>query len=150
MNTQKINTIKDQETVIKTLNQLLENEYAGVVRYSHYSLMVFGFNRIPIVKWFRDQSAESLTHAEGIGEMITTFGGHPSLKISALLETHKHSLEAILTETLVFEKDQVKVFHDLLGLVEGHSVLLEEFAREMIFQEENHVSEVQKMLNFQK
>ena len=70
-----------QNEIVEILNRLLEREYAGVIRYSHYSLMIFGYNRIPIVKWFREQSLESLIHAEGIGELITTFEGHPSLKI---------------------------------------------------------------------
>src|ERR1700722_13274257 len=97
----------DKENVLKILNQLLEQEYAGVVRYSHYSLMIFGFNRIPIVSWFRDQAKESLAHAERIGEMITALNGHPSLKISRLLETHKHSVHEILMESLEHERQQL-------------------------------------------
>jgi bacterioferritin len=137
---------KKQKAVVEILNRLLEREYAGVIRYSHYSLMIFGYNRIPIVKWFREQSAESLTHAEEIGEMITTLDGHPSLKISKLIESHKHSMEEILEESLSHEQEQLKDLYALLEEVEGDSVLLEEFAREMITEEETHVSEVRKML----
>ena len=108
----------DKELVIAKLNQALENEYAGVVRYSHYSLMIFGFNRIPIVGWFRSQSAESLLHAEQIGEKITALGGHPSLKMGSLLETHKHAVE-ILNESLEHERAQVTLLHEILSLVEG-------------------------------
>ena len=99
---------KTEKAVVEILNRLLEREYAGVIRYSHYSLMIFGYNRIPIVKWFREQSAESLTHAEEIGEMITTFNGHPSLKISKLIESHKHTMEEILEESLSHEQEQLK------------------------------------------
>ena len=56
------NTI-DSKAVIAALNKILEAELAGVVRYTHYSLMVFGYNRIPIVGWLREQANESLTHA---------------------------------------------------------------------------------------
>ena len=42
------------------LNRILEAELAGVVRYTHYSLLVFGFNRIPIVAWLREQAANRL------------------------------------------------------------------------------------------
>ena len=48
------------EKIIDALNTIMEFELAGVVRYTHYSLMVFGYNRIPIVKWLRDQATESL------------------------------------------------------------------------------------------
>jgi len=136
----------NNEKVIEILNQLLEREYAGVVKYSHFSLMVFGYNRIPIVKWLREQAAESLGHAEAIGEQITTLGGHPSLKISKLLETHKHSIADILGESLEHEREQVGGLKQLLELVEGKTVYLEEFAREMITTEEAHISEVEKML----
>lgn len=136
----------DNQKVIDALNTILEHELAGVVRYTHYSLMVYGHNRIPIVNWLRAQSTESLTHAQMAGEHITTLGGHPSLKISSLLETHKHSINDILKESLEHEKTQVQNYHNLLKLVEGKSVYLEEYAREMICDEENHISEVEKML----
>lgn len=139
----------NEKEVLKVLNQILEAELAGVVRYTHYSLMVFGHNRIPIVKWLRDQATESLGHAAEVGEHITTLGGHPSLSIGKLVETHKHSLNDILKESLGHEEDQLKNLHQLLKVVEGESVFLEEFARQMICEEEAHVAEVQKMLRTQ-
>lgn len=139
----------DTEKAIEQLNKILECELAGVVRYTHYSLMVFGHNRIPIVKWLRDQAAESLTHAGAAGEYITTLGGHPSLKIGKLIETEKHSLNDILRESLEHEESQLTNLYGLLKMVEGQSVFLEEFAREMIVAEEAHVSEVRKMLRVQ-
>lgn len=136
----------DTEKVVDVLNDMLEQEYAGVVRYSHYSLMVFGYNRIPIVGWFREQAKESLTHAEQIGEVLTTLGGHPSLKMGKLLETHKHSMDEILRESMGHERAQLDRLHKLLSLVEGKSVWIEEFTRGMILEEEQHVSEIEKML----
>jgi bacterioferritin len=132
--------------VIKALNTILELELAGVVRYTHYSLMVFGYNRIPIVSWLRGQSAESLTHAEKAGELITHLGGHPSLSIGPLLETHNHDIGDILRESLAHETVSLNAYKALLKLVEGDSVMLEEYAREMIYLEETHLGEVDKML----
>lgn len=137
------------EKVITQLNQILECELAGVVRYTHYSLMVFGHNRIPIVGWLRDQASESLTHASQAGEHITTLGGHPSLKIGKLIETEKHSINDILKESLEHEEGQIQNLYGLLKLVEGKSIFLEEYAREMITEEEAHVAEVKKMLRVQ-
>lgn len=136
----------DKKKVIAALNAILENELAGVVRYTHYSLMVYGHNRIPIVKWLRDQASESLDHAALAGEHITTLGGHPSLKIGPLLETNKHSITDILNESLKHEKVQLGFLHNLLEMVEGESVFLEEYARDMICQEEAHIAEVEKMI----
>jgi bacterioferritin len=140
--------MKENE-VIEVLNKILECELAGVVRYTHYSLMVFGHNRIPIVKWLREQAAESLDHASEVGEHITALGGHPSLKIGKLVETEKHSINDILQESLDHELLQLKNFYELLNLVNSKSIYLEEFARKMIVEEEAHVAEVKKMLRAQ-
>ncbi|MBY0315296.1 MAG: bacterioferritin [Bdellovibrionales bacterium] len=135
-----------EEKIIKLLNNILEHELAGVIRYTHYSLMVYGNNRIPIVKWLRDQAHESLQHAEEAGEHITTLNGHPSLKIAKLLETEKHSVSDILKESLEHEKIQLSHYYELLKVVKDERVALEEFARKMITEEEAHISEVEKML----
>lgn len=71
----------DKEAVVSVLNKILEMELATVVCYSHYSLMIYGYNRIPIVSWFRSQATASLTHANEAGEMVTGLGEHPSLSI---------------------------------------------------------------------
>ena len=132
--------------VIKALNTILEMELAGVVRYTHYSLMMFGYTRIPIVSWLRGQAAESLDHANKAGELITHLGGHPSLSIGPLLETHNHDIGDILRESLEHEKASLDCYRKLLKMVEGKSVMLEEYAREMIYAEELHIGEVDKML----
>jgi bacterioferritin len=132
--------------VIKALNTILEMELAGVVRYTHYALMVFGYNRIPIVSWLRGQATESLDHANKAGELITHLGGHPSLSIGPLLETHNHDIGDIMRESLEHESASLNCYHKLLKMVEGKSVMLEEYAREMIYAEELHIGEVDKML----
>ena len=138
------NAIKDKAVAI--LNQILEEELAGVVRYTHYSLLVFGFGRIPIVSWLREQANESLVHAQQAGEMITMLGAYPSLQVGPLLDSHKHDIGAILRESMEVEARALGLYRELLAAVEGHSVTLEEFARQMIFAEEVHASDVDKML----
>ena len=132
--------------VVASLNKILELELAGVVRYMHYSFMIFGHNRIPIVAWLRDQSNESNAHAVLAGEHITAFGGHPSLKIGSLLETHKHDVNEILVEAHVHEKEGLDAYYELLALVEGKSILLEEYARDQIAAEEMHLADIRKMM----
>ena len=136
----------DNQNVIPILNKILELELAGVVRYTHYSLMVFGYNRIPIVSWLKGNADESMAHALRAGEFVTMLGGHPSLKIGPLLETHKHDIGDILRESLDQERSTLAAYYELLRLTEGKSVALEEYAREMILLEETHLDEVNKML----
>jgi bacterioferritin len=136
----------DKQRVVTLLNRILEMELAGVVRYTHYSLLVFGFNRIPIVSWLRAQADEALQHAQQAGEMVTHLGAHPSLGIGPLLETHHHDIAAILRESLESEAEALTLYKELLHVVEGKSVMLEEYARQMISAEELHAGEVDKML----
>ena len=68
-------------------NHILEQKLAGVVRYTHHSVLVFGYSRIPIVAWLRQQADESLLPAQQAGEMITLLGAYPSLAIGPLLDT---------------------------------------------------------------
>lgn len=136
----------DKEAAVKILNQIMEAELAGVVRYTHYSLMVFGHNRIPIVSWLRSEANTCLSHATEAGELVTHFGEHPSLKIGSLLETHKHGINDILSESLEAEKEGLSLYRKLFEEVRDRSVLLEDYARRMIAEEEQHISEVNKML----
>ncbi len=136
----------DKERAIALLNTIMELELAGVVRYTHYSLMVFGLNRIPIVGWLKANSDESLLHARKAGELVAWLGGHPSLAIGALLDTHRHDVTDILRESLEHEKSALARYYELLQAVQGKSVLLEEYARQMVVAEELHLDEVNKML----
>jgi bacterioferritin len=136
----------DEKPVIDILNRLLEAELAGVVRYTHYSFLVFGFGRIPIVSWLRAQAEESLTHAHQLGEWITALGAYPSLTIGPLLDTHQTDIGAMLRESLDTERAALELYKQLLHLVEGKSVALEEFARQLIHAEELHAADVDKML----
>lgn len=142
----KQSDVLDKAAVIGVLNKILELELAGVVRYTHYSLLIFGYSRIPIVSWLREQADESLIHAQRAGELVTHLGGHPSLAIGPLLETHKHNIADILHESLEHERGALAEYRQLLELTQDRSVMLEEYARELIYQEELHAGEVDKML----
>ncbi len=136
----------DLQETTNLLNSIMEFELAGVVRYTHYSLMVTGPNRIPIVDFFKAQASESLLHAQQVGEILTGLEGHPSLKIAPMEETHRHTVQDILTESLNHEGRALELYKRLLSVVEDASIYLEEFARSMIGQEEMHNLEIKKML----
>ena len=136
----------NNEPVLKTLNRIMELELAGVVRYTHYALMVYGYNRIPIVQWLQKNAEEGLAHARLAGELVTWLGGHPSLAIGPLLESHKHDIGDILIESLEHEREALNAYYALLDLVRDKDVRLEEYARDMIAAEVAHQDEVNKML----
>ena len=132
--------------VTSILNEIMEYELAGVVRYTHYSLMVVGPHRLPIVQFLKDQANESLVHAQQAGELLTGLEGHPSQKIAEIVETNNHSIKDILQESLAHEMHALGLYNELLQEVEGSSVYLEEYARGLIGEEEQHQLELKKML----
>jgi bacterioferritin len=136
----------DKERIVELLNRILEQELAGVIRYTHYSFLVFGYGRIPIVSWLREQANESLLHAQQAGELITLLGAYPSLGIGPLLDNHQHDIGAVLRESLQTEAKALALYKQLLEASEGRSVMIEEYARQMIYAEELHAGEVDKML----
>ena len=136
----------NRDRVVELLNRILEAELAGVVRYTHYSFLVYGYNRIPIVSWLHEQASESLLHAQQAGEMITHLGAYPSLTIGPLLDNHQHDIGAIMRESMETEGRALALYKELLTVVEGYSVMLEEYARQMVYAEEQHAGEVDKML----
>lgn len=134
------------EKVCEILNEIIELEMAGVVRYAHSSLMVTGPYRLPIVQFLQEQSNESLAHALHAGELITGFEGHPSQRISPIEESHDHSVTQILKESLEHEQRAVQAYKKLMVEVTDASVMLEEYARGQIEAEEQHAFEINKML----
>jgi bacterioferritin len=136
----------DTQAVVGVLSELLELELAGAVRYTQYSLMVFGHGRIPIIEWMRAQAQESLDHAALLGEEVTSLGERVSLGIADLVGVHHDSVDEMMQEMLVHERRGITGYEHLLSLVEGRDVSLEELARQMIRNERLHVAEIEKML----
>jgi len=136
----------NNDNVHKILNQIMEYELAGVVRYTHSSLMITGPYRLPIVEFLKEQANESLMHAQQAGELLTGLDGHPSQKIASIVETNDHSIQGILEESLAHEVHALNLYKELLTIVEGQSVYLEEYTRDLIGQEEQHQLELKKML----
>jgi bacterioferritin len=136
----------DRDETLQTLNEIVELELAGAVRFTQYSLMVFGHARIPIMGWMREQAQQSLTHAIQAGEEVTALGGNVSLSIGDLVGTHHPAVDDMLQEMLVQERRGVDLYRQLLALTEGRSVSLEELARQMIRSEELDIAEIEKML----
>ena len=132
--------------VCDILNEIMEYELAGVVRYTHSSMMVSGPYRLPIVTFLKEQAAESLTHAQLAGEKIAGLDGHPSQKIAKIQETNRHTIKDILEESLQHELHALSLYKKLLTSVENKSVYLEEYARSQIGEEEQHSLELKIML----
>ena len=112
--------------VMEILNKIMEYELSGVVRYTHYALMITGRDRLSLTQFFKDQASESLLHAQEAA--------------------NKHSTVDLLNESSEHEKEAVGLYKILLDIVKDESIYIEEYARGMIKAEEMHAIEVTKML----
>lgn len=136
----------DADKALSILNRIVELELAGTVRYTQYSMMVFGHARIPIISWMREQAAESAVHAVQAGEEVTSRGGKVSLAIGELVGTHHDTVDEMMQEMLIHERHTIGLYYELLAVAEGCDVSLEELARQMIRREELDVADIEKML----
>lgn len=136
----------DSKLVCGILNEIMEYELAGVVRYTHSAMMVSGPYRLPIVTFLKEQAAESLMHATQAGELIVGLDGHPSQRIAKIDETHRHAINDILEESLGHELHALSLYKKLLVNVADRSIYLEEYARGLIGEEEQHSLELKAML----
>ncbi|MEZ5226640.1 MAG: ferritin-like domain-containing protein [Acidimicrobiales bacterium] len=141
-----VNSLFDPDRFVPVLNEIMKAELSGVVRYTHYSLVITGPNRIPLVDFMRAQATESLLHAQQAGEILTGLGGHPEQGIAPIEESHDHSIEVILHESVAHERRALELYRKLLERAEGQSIYLEEYARSQIGAEELHVIEMTKLL----
>ena len=136
----------DNDKTISILNDILEYELAGVVKYTHFALMVTGPNRLILDKFFKAQATESLQHAQQAGELLTGLGGHPTQTIPKINETNQHSVKNLLSESLLHEEKAISLYNQLLECSQGKSLYIEEYSREMIKTEEMHGIEIKKLL----
>lgn len=136
----------DVPAVLNVLNEILKMELATVVYYTHYSFMVYGHARIPVIDWMRGQATESLVHAQGAGDMILRLEGRPDMGIAPLPATHHNTIDEILQEAVVRENEGVDLYRKLHALIKDKSIVLEEYASRMVAAESMHVSEMRLML----
>ena len=141
-----VDSLIDTTDINPILNEIMLAELAGVVRYTHYSLVITGPNRLPLVAFMQEQADESLLHARQAGEILTGLGGHPTQGIGSIEESHDHTIENILRESVEHERRALGMYRQLLALAENTSIYLEEYARTQIGAEELHVIEMNKLL----
>jgi len=137
---------KSREKLINALNEDLEKEMAGIVRYLHHSFIVFGPNRGPIVQMFRTQANESMVHAIQLGEKITALGGHPTVKVDQVFEPGYQSIEDMLSEDLKAEKIQLELYTKQLKEFGEDNLPMKLMLEQIIIDETTHVEEIEKYL----
>ncbi|MEM6753898.1 MAG: ferritin-like domain-containing protein [Cyanobacteria bacterium P01_C01_bin.38] len=136
----------NRDKAINYLQQILEFELAGVVRYTTYSLMVNGESN-EIVDFLREQAEESLFHSRKVGEVLVSINGNPQPRITPITELESYSVRDILSASLAHEKQALGLYEELLDSLKGSNSDIEEFISNMIEEEGHHTQELAEMID---
>ncbi|MGB3649850.1 MAG: ferritin-like domain-containing protein [Rivularia sp. (in: cyanobacteria)] len=136
----------NRDKAINFLQQILEFELAGVVRYTTYSLIVNGSNRNEIVHFLKEQAEESLFHSQKVGEVLVSIDGNPQARIAPIAELENYSVKDILRASLAHEKQALGLYKKLLDALKGSNSDIEKFISNMIEEEGTHTQELAEMI----
>jgi len=136
-----------REDALRRLNELLAEELEASIRYLHLSTLVQGIDRLVIQKVLQENHEETIEHAQQVSEKIIQVGGVPQPKINLELTGNKCTGIEALQIALLFEQAALDAYGEFLEVVEGSGdVILEEFARQQVAIESEHVSELQMLI----
>ncbi len=117
------------------------------IRYLHLGTLVQGIDRLVIQKVLQENHEETVEHAQQVSEKILQVGGTPKPKINLELTGEKCTGVEALQTALLFEQAALDAYKEFLEVVEGSGdVVLEEFARQQVALESEHVSELRMLL----
>jgi bacterioferritin len=136
----------DQQKTLDLLQNIMEYELAGVIRYTYYSLVVTGSNRTAIVDFIKEQAEESLTHAQRVGEILVSLKGNPKPGSTDIEEIEEKSVKNILIASQNYERKAIEMYKELLSSVRESNPELIEFISDMIEEEGSHHLELEQMI----
>lgn len=130
---------------IKLLNELFAEEIEAGIRYLHLAATVKGLDRLLVHKTLLEHMQETFQHAQAIADKILQMGGVPGLELRLSLPPQKTSAAEAIRTALAFEQAALDGYRELLEKVKDN-VELEEFIREQISVESQHVAELALLL----
>src|SRR6187431_3644584 len=106
----------DKSKLLEKLNECLRHEWTGVAQYAQAGFVVSGLLREVYSDMFFDSAKESFGHAKQVGEKIAALGGVPTVERNPVKQSQ--DLNELLQNGLEFESKAVKIYTELLGLIE--------------------------------
>lgn len=110
------------------LNQILEARLSGVIRYTNYSLMISGRDRLTFSNFFTEQTNHSLRQAQEVGRILMALNERPTLSSDFAPEPSRQSAQEMLLRSLNHERQLLHLHRDLLQTVQCNNAALEDFA----------------------
>lgn len=143
-----------KETIIKILNQALELEHAAFVQYLAHAEVVAGPTAEPIIARIKEIAGDEKKHGEQFRNLIGLLGGVPSMGIAKVHPAK--NLKEILEVNLKAEKEAIDMYKKILVALKAegtnmnyYDLLLEHEIRHVIIDENEHVTELELLLDRQ-
>jgi len=133
------------EAIVQELNRLFAEEVEAATRYLHLRSAVRGLDRLLVERVLQDGFRETIEHAEIIAQKIRALGSVPKLDIQVSCPSEPLSAREALRQALIFEEAALDGYQEVLRRVEGN-VPLEEFIRQQIAIESEHVAQLKELL----
>jgi bacterioferritin len=133
----------DTNKVIDKMNEALRHEWTGVAQYAQAGFVVSGLWREVYSDKFHDDAKESFKHAKEIGDKIVALGGVPTVERNPVKQSQ--DLMELLQNGLEFESKAVKVYTELLGLIEDDRAFTV-FIENILEEEQAGVDEYNRIL----
>jgi bacterioferritin (cytochrome b1) len=140
----RVSSLSINET-IQELNRLFAEEVEAAMRYLFLFNAVRGLDRLLVEARLRQGFQETIHHAEIIAQKIRALGAVPQMDINISCPPEPLSARDALRLAVTFEEATLEAYQDVLRNVQG-DVPLEEFLRNQIAIEAQHVAELKELL----
>lgn len=138
-----------KDEVVRRLNELFAEEVEAAIRYLHLAVTVTGLERLVVRKTLLENMQETLEHAQTLGERLLHLGAAPALDLRLSIPGERSRATDAIRTAKEFEQAALDAYRELLEQVAGSpgaDVPLEEFLREQVALESQHVAELDLLL----
>ena len=137
----------NREEAIKHLNELFAEELEAGLRYLCLASSLKGLDRLLVRDTMLENMNETLEHAQAIANRILQLGSVPQLELKLSIPPERTNAQEAIRTALAFEQAALDSYRELLEKLEGSDdIALEEFVREQVAVESQHVSELYTLL----
>lgn len=140
----------ENNKLIADLNRMLENEHACIIRYYTHAAVVTGPYADEVATRLREIATDEELHAEKLRARITGLGGAPSMQVSQKDLRPAIKLDQILEINMDEEKMAIKSYLEIFDKTPETNVILYQTLQEIIRDEQEHLEELENLVEERK
>ncbi len=145
----------DVEQLLGDLNKALADEWLAYYQYWIGAKVAVGMMRPQVVAELVEHAADELRHADMLVERIITLGGEPILEPKEWYEQTTCGYEtpsdsntkALVKQNIKGERCAIKVYQEMLEMVQGKDSVTEDMVREILADEIEHEEDLEAIVD---